>query len=204
MGIDNDINLDPYLFLWIPKPGKDSHLRRYQHLYFVPMLFLLALNLRRQSFVITWTRRDPIEMAISCVAYSWLVFCMPWYVALGSVALCGFFVGMITTVPHQNEAIVMPDTNREYCFFTDQFLGTRGVDTPDVFNEYFWGGLQYQLEHHLFPTIPRYKYPALRPLIRQLAEKHNLEYKLSSVLEGWRLTLETMKQCSLPVHERSE
>jgi fatty acid desaturase len=32
------------------------------------------------------------------------------------------------------------------------------------FSEWLWGGMQYQLEHHLFPTMPRYKCaPAMQP-----------------------------------------
>ena len=204
MGVDNDINLDPFLHLWIPTLAKDHHLRRYQHLYFFPMLFLLAINLRKQSLIITWSARDPIECAISCAAYAWLALCMPWYVALGAMLLCGFFVGIITTVPHQSEALVMPDTGREYCFFTAQFDGTRDVETTDWFSELFWGGLQYQLEHHLFPTMPRYKNAALRPLVQAIAREHQLDYKLSSPLQGWQLTYETMKACAQPASQKSQ
>ena len=30
--------------------------------------------------------------------------------------------------------------------------------------------MQWQLEHHLFPTMPRYKYKALHPLLRQWSQ----------------------------------
>lgn len=72
----------------------------------------------------------------------------------------------------------MPSAERDYCFFTDQFLSTRDVHCDNYVTELFWGGLQYQLEHHLFPTMPRYNYPRLRPLIRKFAESLGLEYKI--------------------------
>jgi fatty acid desaturase len=31
--------------------------------------------------------------------------------------------------------------------------------------------MQYQLEHHLFPTIPRYYYASLAPLVKQFANE---------------------------------
>jgi fatty acid desaturase len=34
------------------------------------------------------------------------------------------------------------------------------------FSDILWGGMQWQLEHHLFPTMPRYKYKALHPVPR--------------------------------------
>jgi linoleoyl-CoA desaturase len=38
------------------------------------------------------------------------------------------------------------------------------------------GGLNYQVEHHLFPTICHIHYPKLAPIIRSTAEKFNLPY----------------------------
>jgi len=38
------------------------------------------------------------------------------------------------------------------------------------FSEWLWGGMQYQLEHHLFPAMPRSKYPKLRSILKKFAE----------------------------------
>ncbi|CAN0532175.1 unnamed protein product, partial [Scytosiphon promiscuus] len=37
--------------------------------------------------------------------------------------------------------------------------------------------MQYQLEHHMFPTLPRYKYRQLVPLVKKFTEKHGIEYQ---------------------------
>jgi fatty acid desaturase len=44
-------------------------------------------------------------------------------------------------------------------------------------SEYVWGGMQYQLEHHLFPTMPRYKYRRLAPVVQQWAQENGLQYR---------------------------
>jgi hypothetical protein len=44
-------------------------------------------------------------------------------------------------------------------------------------SEWLWGGMQYQLEHHLFPTMPRYKYPRLMKAVEQFGKDNNLEYR---------------------------
>ena len=50
------------------------------------------------------------------------------------------------------------------------------------FSEWLWGGMQYQLEHHLFPTMPRYRYPQLVPHVRALCEEHGVEYRADGEL----------------------
>ena len=40
------------------------------------------------------------------------------------------------------------------------------------FTEWLWGGMQYQLEHHLFPTMPRYRYRALAPRVAAWCAAH--------------------------------
>ena len=54
-------------------------------------------------------------------------------------------------------------TMQEPEFVHAQFRSTRDAVCSNPFSEWLWGGMQYQLEHHLFPTMPRYRYPALVP-----------------------------------------
>ena len=42
-----------------------------------------------------------------------------------------------------------------------------------------WGGMQWQLEHHLFPTIPRYRYPALSKVLKAFADEHGPSHGFS-------------------------
>ena len=51
------------------------------------------------------------------------------------------------------------------------------------FSEWLWGGMQYQLEHHLFPTMPRYKYPKLMPQVKAFAEENNLDFRITNEWE---------------------
>ncbi|TGZ70019.1 hypothetical protein CRM22_003419 [Opisthorchis felineus] len=45
-----------------------------------------------------------------------------------------------------------------------------------VFNDWFTGHLNFQLEHHLFPTMPRHNYVKAQPYVRELCERHGLPY----------------------------
>lgn len=53
----------------------------------------------------------------------------------------------------------------------------RGVLSCIFLSRYIWGGMQYQLEHHLFPTMPRYKYRHLVPLVKKFAEENGILYR---------------------------
>lgn len=68
-----------------------------------------------------------------------------------------------------------------YAITQTQFMGTRDVICPDWITEYIFGGMQYQLEHHLFPTMPRYKYRSLAPVVEKWAKENGLDYKADSL-----------------------
>ena len=42
------------------------------------------------------------------------------------------------------------------------------------FNDWFTGHLNYQVEHHLFPTMPRHNYSKANVLVKELFKKHGL------------------------------
>lgn len=189
MGIDSDVHNEPVLHLWTPSPDMDKWYRPYQALYYLAAYAFLYASWKMQSvqFVLTnanWLERIPI------IIHYVLLLTMPWYVAIGSVLLGGWFVALVVTVNHQVEPLLPTESRYNYC--VDQFITTRGVECPDPVSEFFFGGMQYQLEHHLFPTMPRARYPALRPIITEWAKENGLEHKLSGIAEICRMNFDTM------------
>ena len=43
--------------------------------------------------------------------------------------------------------------------------------------------MEWQLEHHLFPTMPRYRYEKLAPILKAFADENNLDYRVSGEWE---------------------
>ncbi len=64
-----------------------------------------------------------------------------------------------------------------------QLVSTRNM-TPGTFTDWFWGGLNYQVEHHLFPTMPRHNMYKCSLRVRAFCKKHNLPYLCSDFGEG--------------------
>jgi len=177
MGVDEDIATDPFLFPWAPDPEHDSPLRKFQHLwFFIPFSFLFAL----------W-RVDTMKVAVDSVEnkrpdaknelwellahYAVLLTFFPITVWVPAVFLSGLMSALIVTPTHQNEEYF---TEYQPDWVTAQFESTRNAVTTNPFSEWLWGGMQYQLEHHLFPTMPRSQYPKLKPILQQFCEENNV------------------------------
>ena len=177
MGVDEDIATDPFLFAWAPDPKHDSPLRKIQHyIFYIPFSFLFAL----------W-RVDTLQVAVNSVEekrpdaknelwyllahYFILLTIFPIQVWVPAVFLSGLMSALIVTPTHQSEEFFeeyQPD------WVTAQFESTRNAVMTNPFSEWLWGGMQYQLEHHLFPSMPRSKYPMLKPILQKFAEENNV------------------------------
>lgn len=187
---DSDIHNEPILYLWINEECDGWH-RRYQHYYYFVVYSLLYVSWRMQSIQFVLGSRNWLERSLIALNYIWLA-CLPWKVAIGSILAGGLFVAIVVTANHQTEEMIEPD--EKYNYVVDQFRTTRGVYCRNPLSEYFFGGMQYQLEHHLFPTMPRYYYPALRPLVRKFAEENGLQYHMNSVPEIIVMNFQQMKK----------
>jgi len=176
-GVDEDIATDPFLYTWAPDPKHDSPLRKIQHLiFFIPFSALFAL----------W-RVDTISVIVNAVEekradakkelyglmihYFVLLTLFPIYIWIPAVFLSGLMSALIVTPTHQSEDL-FPEYQADWV--SAQFLSTRNAKTTNPFSEWLWGGMQYQLEHHLFPSMPRSKYPRLKKILQKFAADNNI------------------------------
>jgi fatty acid desaturase len=61
-----------------------------------------------------------------------------------------------------------------------------GTGIKEVFYTWMQGGLNYQIEHHLFQTMPRCNLRKLRPHVIEQAAKYNFPYSESGIFPSWR------------------
>lgn len=227
VGYDEDIALEPFVFLWRPDPSKDSPSRKVQHWSWPISFSSLFFYWRIDSLRYTWKAKkwgefgrllahwaffgclvpvrprprhhlprahEEITRAPSytCKCYASVrpspdqTNCARAQVKhlLLSIWLSGFMTATIVTATHQSEEIFYGDSLRKYDFVEAQFRSTRDARIVTPFSGVLWGGMQWQLEHHLFPTIPRYRYPELSKVVAAFAAEHQLEYR---VTDEWKL-----------------
>eukprot|EP00903_Cladosiphon_okamuranus_P014267 g13251.t1 len=201
IGADEDIIVEPALWLWAPDDERDRPWRKFQHLYW-PLPFSLTFLLWRIGSVKTAiSQKLKLEGAFLLAHYCLLAALVPLPVAIGHIFLGGWLTATIVTVTHTAEefsvkgGLPLPSSEeggaREPSYVETQFKTTRDAVCRDPLSEHLWGGMQYQLEHHLFPTMPRYKYRDLVPLVKKFAEENDLEYKSTG---SWEIIQDNINQ----------
>ena len=60
-------------------------------------------------------------------------------------------------------------------WFEHQLSGTLNITCP-TWMDWVHGGLQFQIEHHLFPRLPRHNLRMVKPLVEKFARRHGVQY----------------------------
>ena len=98
-----------------------------------------------------------------------------WATLPGIVLSVCFMVN--TQINHlTNDCAHASDSN----FYKHQVVTAQNFGNDSLFCYYFSGGLNYQIEHHLFPTVNHCHLPALSRGVRMICEKHGVPYHLAS------------------------
>ncbi|XP_025783944.1 fatty acid desaturase 2-like protein FADS2P1 [Puma concolor] len=115
---------------------------------------------------------------------------MPVYANLMSMEMMYLFserflespwVAYVTQMSHVPMRI-SKEENRDW--LSAQVLATCNVE-QSFFNDWFTGHLNFQIEHHLFPTMPCHNYHKVAPLVRSLCAKHGLQYVNKPLLKAF-------------------
>ncbi|MBF0471086.1 MAG: fatty acid desaturase [Gammaproteobacteria bacterium] len=77
-------------------------------------------------------------------------------------------------------------------FYLRQIIGSVNYQTGSNLIDFFHGWLNYQIEHHLFPSLPLSQYQKMQPLVKEICSKHNLPYRQHSVFRRLKMTLDLM------------
>eukprot|EP00038_Savillea_parva_P005896 m.160559 g.160559 ORF g.160559 m.160559 type:complete len:393 (-) comp11960_c0_seq1:258-1436(-) len=192
IGVDPDIDMMPAIFLWAPSKTLDHHFRRWQHFYALPLYSLIYATWRFNSLEYALRKNDQKTLLYKLLpGYIWLL-CLPLTVSIGSILLGGWLVAVVVVQSHEAEEMIVGDKPESYA--ETQFKGTIDIDCPDPITEYWFGGMQYQLTHHLFPTLPRYKYAKLQPLLVEWGREHGLEYRKVGLVDAMRKHLSHLRE----------
>uniref|UniRef100_A0A8D1G282 Acyl-CoA (8-3)-desaturase n=1 Tax=Sus scrofa TaxID=9823 RepID=A0A8D1G282_PIG len=78
----------------------------------------------------------------------------------------------------------------------DLFLQVRATCNvhKSAFNDWFSGHLNFQIEHHLFPRMPRHNYHKVAPLVQSLCAKHGIEYQSKPLLSAFADIVHSLKE----------
>jgi linoleoyl-CoA desaturase len=109
---------------------------------------------------------------------------IPFWEIFGGFMLMHFTAGVVLTVVFQlahtveGTAHPMPSDSGdiENCWAIHQMNTTVNFSRGSRFLTWYLGGLNYQVEHHLFPRICHVHYPAIAPIVKKTAEEFGIPY----------------------------
>jgi fatty acid desaturase len=170
---------------------------RYQAWGFFPLLLLEALNLRVASIrylLAERTRahvRELLLVSVHLAGYLTLVFVvLPPGKAMAFVAvhqaLFGLYLGCSFAPNHKG----MPELTaaEDADFLRRQVLTSRNV-RGHWLTDYALGGLNYQIEHHLFPSMPRANLARAQHIVRRFCASHHVSYLETSLIASYAQAL---------------
>jgi len=200
-GVDDDIDIQPWMRM--SKTQKKYRLHKYQHIYF---WFLYAMFYIFWIFVLDYQKyfKNKIgnmelkKMDTSDHLVFWgfkllnaflfiglpiyMLGFTPWLVGfLVFTAVAGLVLSLVFQLAHtvEHTAFPLPDevTGRmENEWAIHQIKTTANFATQNKLVCWLVGGLNFQIEHHLFPKISHVHYPQISKIIRDACKEYGIEY----------------------------
>ncbi|GAA1283252.1 acyl-CoA desaturase [Saccharothrix xinjiangensis] len=157
---------------------------KHQAWLFFPLLLLEGFSLHIISTAaavrreVKGWRLELALLAVHVIGYLTLVFSMmsPGK-ALAFIAihqgLFGVYMGISFAPNHKGMPVLQ--AGHQLDFLRKQVLTSRNV-TGGWFTDFLLGGLNYQIEHHLFPSMPRPHLRHAQALVRDFCDRHSVSY----------------------------
>lgn len=190
----------PLLFLHgqgADRRGFAAWATRHQAFFFFPLLLLEGLNLHVASIqalrdgTVTARWREGGLLAVHLVAFTAAPFLVltPWQ-ALAFLAVhqavFGFYMGCSFAPNHKGMPALTPAEEKDY--LRRQVLTSRNV-RGGRFVDTLLGGLNYQIEHHLFPSMPRPNLRRAQQIVAEFCAERGVRYVETGLLDSYRQVL---------------
>ncbi len=202
----------------VRRTGFQRLLLQYQA-YLMPVLSLYPIMLRYYTFkfllqskgsyvgkVPIQRQRRPVEIVLVIVHYVWFLglpiyFLGIWQALLFILiqqALFGIYYASVTASNHKGMPTLI-DGNLG--FLRQQVLTSRNVRSHPLI-DFWYGGLNFQIEHHLFPSLPRNKLRETQRVVRRFCEEWEIGYHQTGLVQSYREILASVHSASWAARER--
>ncbi len=195
-GHDPDIHKPGLLRLSPHEPVNKAH--PYQHYYIWVLYGLVGMNwMLYGDYAYAWKERSKISLKelallllfkaanLSLFIFLPLFFSplSPEQLAAGYVAMQvagGLLAALVFQLAHIVEEVAFPLPDAEGVigkpWGSHEMETTANFATQNKLITYLFGGLNFQIEHHLFPKISHVHYPQISPILKSTAKKYGLPY----------------------------
>lgn len=175
---------------------------RWQQIFFFPVLLFARFSWLHSSWLHALyspmsSEKRTLETGFLSLHYVWVFGLAFAYLPVGKAILwimaaeiiSGFFLGIVFVQSHNAMEIYAEPKD----FYSAQIISTRDIQSS-LFNDWFTGGLNRQIEHHLFPNLPRHNLKYITKPVRDLCTKHGLEFEDVSMVTGTSLVMQRLAE----------
>jgi fatty acid desaturase len=192
------------------KRGLTRTIARYQGYLFFPILLFEGVHLHAASIKavlrgdgVRHRRLEGVLLLVHLAAYLGAVLLvLPPLKAAAFVlvqqGLFGLYLGCAFAPNHKGMPVV--DEGDELDFLRRQVLTSRNV-RGGRFVDFALGGLNYQIEHHLFPSMPRPNLRRSQALIKRFCEERGLDYSQASLFGSYGEALRHLHEVGAPLRQ---
>ncbi|WP_423924289.1 fatty acid desaturase family protein [Frigoribacterium sp. 2-23] len=211
-GKDPDIAFDTISFLEedaAKQRGLMGFVTRRQGYFFFPLLLAEGVNLHVTSFR-TLVGREKVEgraleitlIVIRLALYFGVVFTfLPLGMAFAFVgvqmAVFGLYMGSSFAPNHKGMPIIPEGARVD--FLSKQVLTSRNI--RGRFATAFMGGLNFQIEHHLFPSMARPHLRAASRLVKAHCASHDIPYTETTVVKSYGIVIRYLNRVGLSARD---
>jgi len=97
--------------------------------------------------------------------------------------------------------LITEQATKNHNFVELQLATTRNL-TSSIITDWFCGGINLQIEHHLFPTLPRHNLSTVSTYVKQFCAKYGLIYQCKDLIPGYTNVLTQLANVAYSLHKR--
>ncbi len=219
-GHPNEVELDPDTNIPIlafsrdqarSKTGLARLIVKYQSYLFFPMTALEAVSKRRGVILYLWQRRFKYrrwEVALTTAHYvlylSFLFLVLSPVNALLFIlvhqALYGVY--MATTFAHNHIGMPLIPDDAKLSFLHREVVTARNLKS-NRWTSFWWGGVDYHIEHHLFPAIPRCRLRKAQKIVKAYCLERSIPYYETGAFQSFKEMLVFLHEASKPLWRKA-
>lgn len=126
-------------------------------------------------------------LSLNVLLWTILVIVLGWRgvgIFLGGHVVASLYLGAIIAPNHTGMPVWAEGA--KLSFLERQVLSSRNITSHPVW-DFLFGGLNYQIEHHLFPTMPRVHFKRARSIVKPFCTVHGLPYEEVDPVTSYRI-----------------
>ncbi|WP_082406249.1 fatty acid desaturase family protein [Microbacterium sp. No. 7] len=213
VGKDPDIEVDTISFLDVDAAdarGLRRLITRHQGWLFFPLLTLEGLNLTYLGLRHLVTARRVTgrwaELGMIAARFALLLVPLFWFLPPGLAiafvgvmyAVFGVYMGASFAPNHKGMPVIDPDARLD--FFSKQVRTSRNI-RGGWWATWLMGGLNHQIEHHLFPSMSRLHLAKTREIVREFCASNDVPYTETSLWRSYAIVIDYLNRVGLAARD---